>query len=211
VTPERLASVALSLPPDSWTIAAVAEQLSVSPQAVYRLVHGPDQLVSLVTDLVVSQSLDVPRPVPGETLADNLRRKARAVRDCLIAAPGLAEQVNAHGLLFDSPALDLVLEDFLRDLATFGVDPSDANVALDLLLTWAVGWVARHQAYERLVAGEDGDPDDASTPTRSELTALTAARRTFPDPSSWFEWQLSVLAEGLAVALEPPSSEHSAS
>jgi AcrR family transcriptional regulator len=197
-----VAEAALAGAPGSWSIAAVAEALEVSPQAVYRLVANADELLVAVIDHVVADGLTAPVREDDADVATYLAAVGRRVGHFLEGVPGVASAAVGVGWLGSTPALDRFLESCLEQLVGSGLDPVDANIGLDLLLDWTVGWVSRHETA--MPAGE-ADAPIADAPTDAVPTPLLdRARLDAPTREVWFERQLAAVAAGIVVQFAAP-------
>jgi AcrR family transcriptional regulator len=157
---DQIVAAALDVGIENLTMAAVADRLDTSHQALYRWVRNREDLVGLVAD-AHAQRLDV-TPVPGEDWRDWLRRFAESLRQIVLdGLPGFA----AEGLTTFRTALPFLRlnQTALGVLTDAGFSPAQAQRIYQTAGTVLLGWLAREDAYRPLRA----DP----TPVREALDA----------------------------------------
>jgi AcrR family transcriptional regulator len=201
---DQVVAAALEIGIENLTMAAVADRLATSHQALYRWVRDRDELVALVADAYV-QRLDV-EPVPGEDWRHWLHRFADALRRIVLDnLPGFA----AEGLTAFRTTLPFLRlnQTALRVLTGAGFTPAQAQRIYQTTGTALLGWLAREDAYRALradpgpardaidatVQQADDDLDLVRTTAISELTRPTDERYQFlvdtlltglPDPDA---------------------------
>jgi AcrR family transcriptional regulator len=142
----RVAGVAVARR-DGWaavTLRAVAEELGVSPMALYRVARDAEQLRRLVADAAAP-----PVPAAGSR-AERLEAWAVAAHADLGRAPGLAGYVVAHWT--ELPAWLDVVEALLADAVADGRDGPDAVAAVNAVFAYVL---ARAQLRDGLVAAPE--------------------------------------------------------
>jgi AcrR family transcriptional regulator len=90
LTPERIVEAGRAVARRSFgelSLRAVAQELGVTPMALYRHVADAEALVALVTDDLVHE---IPLATPKGAVVDDLASWARAARTALARYPGLA-------------------------------------------------------------------------------------------------------------------------
>jgi AcrR family transcriptional regulator len=189
---EQIVAAALEVGIANLTMAAVADRLATTHQALYRWVRNRDELVALVADAYV-QRLDV-APVAGEDWRTWLRRFADSLRRTVLDnLPGFA----AEGLTTFRTTLPFLRlnQTALRVLTGAGFTPAEAQRIYQTVGTTLLGWLAREDAYRALRAdpapvrqavdatvrdaGDDVDLDLVRATAVDELTTPTEDRYGF--------------------------------
>lgn len=136
---EAIVDAALAEGLDSLTMAAVARRLGVVASALYRWVDGREQLLGLVSDVVVERVLPASPDRGGwrDWTADLARRMRRE----FLAVPGYAARIaGPHD--HHSRAHERMQATFHARLLAAGLSPQEAQDTCRLILTAVVGWVA---------------------------------------------------------------------
>ena len=93
----RITSAALTIVdrdgPDGFTMRAVADELGVTPTALYRHVDGKKALVSLLVDAVVTEQV---LPAPTGDWREDLWLMAKTMRNMTHSHPGVSELRRGH-------------------------------------------------------------------------------------------------------------------
>lgn len=142
----RVAGVAVARR-DGWasvTLRAVADELGVSPMALYRVARDAEQLRRLVADAAAP-----PVPAAGSQ-AERLEAWAVAAHADLGRTPGLAGYVVAHWT--ELPAWLDVVEALLAAAVVDGRDGSDAVAAVNAVFAYVL---ARAQLRDGLAAAPE--------------------------------------------------------
>jgi AcrR family transcriptional regulator len=175
------------------TIRRLAEQLGVSPMAIYRHVADKNELLDLALDEIFS-NVPEPRAAGGW---DEVADRCHALRSHLLLNPGVID------LVFDRPtAVPNVLTGMNRMLQAIqasGVAPPDVVPTMDSLLMfvlgsvrWQVGRGATSSRAGRLAGGPHVGPV-------AEHARAIAER----DPDEHFAFGLNRLLIGLRTAARP--------
>lgn len=175
---DQIVAAALDIGIENLTMAAVADRLATSHQALYRWVRDRDELVALVADAYV-QRLDV-EPVPGEDWRRWLRRFADSLRRVVLDnLPGFA----AEGLTTFRTTLPFLRlnQTALQVLTDAGFTPARAQRIYQTTGTALLGWLAREDAYRALRADPDPARDAVDTTVRHTDDDLDLVRATAVD------------------------------
>lgn len=163
ISRDRILAVAAEIGVENLTMAAVAERLGTTHQALYTWVKDRDELVELVSDLFVKRL--EPLVLPDGDWREVLRGFAHTLRRVLADIPGFAA-VGLAKFRTSGPFLALN-ERVLRRLVDAGFDPPAAQRIYHTFGTAVLGWIAREEAYAPL----RDDPEPVAE-------ALAAAVRT---------------------------------
>jgi AcrR family transcriptional regulator len=164
ISREQIVAAAVDIGIEGLTMAAVAERLRTSHQALYRWVRDRDELVASVADVYV-QRLDVPA-VADEDWRAWLRRFAHTLHDTLGDIPGFA----AEGLGTFRTTLPFLRlnQTAMQVLTGAGFAPAQAQRVYQTVGTALLGWLAREDAYRPL-------RDDPAPTARAVDVTLAAA------------------------------------
>jgi len=182
---------------DGWaavTLRAVADELGVSPMALYRVANDADQLRRRVADAAAPP---VPGPSTAAPPAEVLERWAVAAHAELGRTPGLAGYVVAHWT--ELPAwLDLV-EALLAAAAADGRDGTSAVATANAVFAYVL---ARAQLRDGLAAA----PARRLAPLRDEPDRYPHLRRNRPEfararVDEHFRFGLAALLAGLDIVM----------
>ena len=146
---DQIVAAALDVGIENLTMAAVADRLDTTHQALYRWVRNRDELVALVADAYVER-LDL-TPAPAEDWQTWLRRFADSLRRTVLDnLPGFA----AEGLTTYRTTLPFLRlnQTALRVLTDAGFTPAQAQLIYQTVGTTLLGWLAREDAYRTLRA-----------------------------------------------------------
>lgn len=146
---DQIVAAALEIGIEDLTMAAVADRLDTSHQALYRWVRNRDELVAFVVDTYVER-LDV-LPAAGEDWRGWLRWFADALRRAVLEnLPGFA----AEGLTRFRTTLPFLRlnQTAMRVLTGAGFTPAQAQRIYQTVGTVLLGWLAREDAYRPLRA-----------------------------------------------------------
>jgi AcrR family transcriptional regulator len=202
---EQIIAAALDVGIANLTMAAVADRLATSHQALYRWVRNRDELVALVADAYV-QRLDVD-PVPGEDWRAWLRRFADSLcRVVLDNLPGFA----AEGLMTFRTTLPFLRlnETALRVLTGAGFTPAEAQRIYQAVGTALLGWLTREDAYRPLRADPGGLRQAVDATAGDAGDDLALVRATAVDElTTPTEDRYRFLVETLLAGLPDPDAE----
>jgi AcrR family transcriptional regulator len=208
ISREQIVDAAVEIGIEGLTMAAVAERLRTSHQALYRWVRDRDELVALVADVYV-QRLDVPPampPMPDEDWRAWLRRFARTLHDVLGDIPGFA----AEGLGTFRTTLPFLRlnQTALQVLTDAGFAPARAQRIYQTVGTALLGWLVREDAYRPLRA----DPAPAARAVDATLASadedLSLVRDTaIGELTSPAEDRYGFLVDTLLAGLPEPAGE----
>jgi AcrR family transcriptional regulator len=135
---EALVDAALAEGLDTLTMASVARRLGVVKSALYRWVSGREELLGLVSDVVVERLLPVEGPADWR---DWLVDLAHRMRREFLAVPGYAARI-AGPHEHHSDAHERLLRTVHGRLVAGGLDETAARDVGRLWLTAVVGWLA---------------------------------------------------------------------
>lgn len=201
---EQIVAAALDVGIANLTMAAVADRLATSHQALYRWVRNRDELVALVADAYV-QRLDVD-PVPGEDWRGWLRRFADSLRRIVLDnLPGFA----AEGLTTFRTTLPFLRlnETALRVLTGAGFAPAEAQRIYQAVGTALLGWLTREDAYRSLRA-DPARVRDAIEATAAGAGNLGLVRATAVDElTTPTEERYRFLVDTLLAGLPDPDPD----
>jgi len=110
-----------------FTIRAVAEELGVSPMAIYHYVHDKAELVALLIDRMALQAAEVPH---GGTWRDNLLSVANFMRRSAMDHPALFELQQAYRVW--TPSIYKVVELWMGLWRKSGLPPEKALLAANV-------------------------------------------------------------------------------
>jgi AcrR family transcriptional regulator len=174
------------------TMRAIADELGVTPTALYRHVADKRALVTLMVDAVVAEHA---LPTPTGVWREDLWLMARTMREMTHAHPGVAELRRGHQIW--SPTVLPLTERWMSIWAQSGL-PLDqavrAGVATSLTIT---GLVEEELLVRRMHA-----------PTEAALTWVPNARLAFGlerDHDADFELIVRAVIDGVHDRLAPPS------
>lgn len=158
------------------TVRALADELSVTPMAIYWHVPGKEQLFDAILDAVLAEIplTDLPAD-PFEALATGARRYRAAFARHPHVAPLLASRPTPEG-----PAAIAIMNATLDLLAAAGLKDADRTCGYLLLAQFVMAAVVTEHT-ERPVDAMEAALGDAA----------------IPDPDVMFEFGLTCLLEGL--------------
>lgn len=145
---DQVVAAAIDVGIENLTMAAVADRLNTSHQALYRWVRNRDELVALVAD-VYAQALRVDiTPADHEDWRGWLRRFADGLRRIVLEIPGFA----AEGLTTFRTTLPFlrINQAAMRVLTDAGFAPSQAQRIYQTVGTTLLGWLTREDAYRAI-------------------------------------------------------------
>jgi AcrR family transcriptional regulator len=200
ISRDQIVAAAFDLGLDGLTMAAVAQHLGTTHQALYGWVTSRDELFDLVTDTLAGQLA-----VPGLDQTGDWRASLRAFADSLgrllsrlpgFAAAGLARYRT-------SPPFLRLNEQALQVLTAAGFTPGQAQRIYQTFGTALLGWRAREDAYRDLPAAVtavlDG-PADARFP----LTRTAALAELATPPEDRYQFLTDALLAGFP---DPPAPQ----
>jgi AcrR family transcriptional regulator len=174
--------------PDGLTMRAVADDIGVTPTALYRHVEDKRALISLMVDAVVAEHA---LPAPTGDWREDLWQMARAMRAMTHAHPAVTELRRGHQIW--TPTVLPLTERWMSIWTQSGL-PLDvalrAGVASSLAIT---GLVEEELILSRMQA-----------PTESALTWAPNARLAFGterDPDADFELVARAVIDGVHARL----------
>lgn len=187
------------------TMRALANELSVTPMALYTYVRGKEELLDLMADFVLGQ---VDRSgVAGDWVAQ-LRALAASYHQVLHAHAGLA-QVFGDGVTL-GPSGMLVMERALEILLGAGFPPRPALGAFHALYHYTLGFhVVRRDFPPGVSVGSQPDLADYPALARvagvapHEIPCILSASGHLDDATieETFQFGLDLLLEGLRAGL----------
>jgi AcrR family transcriptional regulator len=202
---DQIVAAALEVGIDNLTMAAVADRLDTSHQALYRWVGNREALVELVADTYV-QRLDV-APVAGEDWRGWLRRFADSLRRAVLDnLPGFA----AEGLTTFRTTLPFLRlnQTALRVLTDAGFPPARAQRIYQTVGTALLGWLAREDAYRPLRADPAGVRHAVDLTARDANEDLGLVRSTAADElTAPTEERYGFLVDTLLAGLPDPDPD----
>jgi AcrR family transcriptional regulator len=148
---EAIVDAALAEGLDTLTMGAVAARLGVVKSALYRWVRGREELLGLVSDVVVE------RVLPGDGGPEDWREwladLARRMRREFLAVPGYAARI-AGPHEHHSDAHEVLVRTVEARLRAAGFAGAAAGDTCRLVLTAVVGWVAAEAHWSPDLQGE---------------------------------------------------------
>lgn len=212
ISREQIVAAAFELGLDGLTMAAVAQHLGTTHQALYGWVASRDELFDLVTDTLAGQ-LTVPALDETGDWRASLRAFAADLGRLLSRLPGFA----AAGLARyrTSPPFLRLNEQALQVLTAAGFTPAQAQRMYQTFGTALLGWRAREDAYGSLpgavttaLASPPGNPADAQYP----LTRAASPAELASPPEDRYQFLIDVLLAGFPDPPVPrPPSQPAAS
>lgn len=143
ISRDRIVEAAYEIGIENLTMAAVAERLGVSHQSLYGWVQDRDEVVDLVSDLLVRR-LEISAPPDPGGWRDSLRAYANGLRGLAGEMPGFA--AASLGRFRRTEGFVKVNNDVLHVLTRVGFEPALAQRIYDTLNTSLLGWIAREEA-----------------------------------------------------------------
>lgn len=191
---------------DALTMRRLAERLGVVPMAVYRHVANKDDLTDALLDLAVSE---VPLPPPGLDWRGSMRHLAHAIRDTVLAHPGIVTPLVGKPAL--GPSSLALAEAGFAALADAGFSPAATTRGVNAVLTYTIGFVAlevprRRAGFLPDGSGADGLDDDLDR-LPPDLFPYTRALRPAPAElvnDAQFQHGLDRLLDGIGADAPTP-------
>ena len=190
--PERIASAALRIARGEgikgFTMRAVAEELGVTPMALYHHVQGKAELAALVIDAAIRTQ---PLPSPTGDWQDDLWEMARWIRESMLRDPVIGHLRLEYRVL--TPTMLRVTERWFGLWLQSGLALEQAMLAARTSITSIAG-----------VAAEELSLSRTKRPGRAELAQLPNVRllaRAPRDRDAQFELVARSLIEGLQARL----------
>ncbi|MFD0890472.1 TetR/AcrR family transcriptional regulator C-terminal domain-containing protein [Streptosporangium algeriense] len=192
---------------DGLTMRLVARELGVQAPALYWHVKNKQELLDVMTGIVLAESaegLELPgRETPwDEWLADRLRLLRRAM---LRYRDGARMMAGTH---VTDPAIFRMTELALRTLGEAGFTLDVAARAFPTLLHYTIGFTIEEQARTGLAYGEAGNPYQEGRlaptldPERFPLTARALGSLFDADGDAGFEYGLRIILDGMRALLK---------
>jgi AcrR family transcriptional regulator len=151
---EQIVAAALELNLDTLTVRELAARLGVSHGALYRWVPGRDELLDLISEVIVERILPADEPQAGQWRAW-LRRLAWAMHDEFLAVPGYATR-TARPHRHSPASFGRLRNGVIAAFTAAGASPEMAEQSWYIFGTSVVGWLA---ATENPLALGESDPD----------------------------------------------------
>lgn len=148
ISRDRIVEAAYEIGIENLTMAAVAERLGVTHQSLYGWVQDRDEVVDLVSDLLVRR-LEISAPPDPGGWRDSLRAYANGLRGLAGEMPGFA--AASLGRFRRTEGFVKVNNDVLHVLTGVGFEPALAQRIYDTLNTSLLGWIAREEAMQPLL------------------------------------------------------------
>lgn len=148
ISRDRIVEAAYELGIENLTMAAVAERLGVSHQSLYNWVQDRDEVIDLVSDLLIRR-LEITVPTDPDEWRDSLRSYANGLRRLAGEMPGFA--AAGLGRFRTTEGFVQVNDDVLHVLTGVGFEPALAQRIYDTLNTSLLGWIAREEAMRPLL------------------------------------------------------------
>jgi AcrR family transcriptional regulator len=145
---EAIVGAALSFDLDAITMHGVARRLGVSAQALYRWVSDREELLDLVSDVLVERVAVPPAPQDGDWRGW-LVQLGLAIREAVRPLPGLAARQLLRYRI--SPPYLRLAERVVRVLVNGGLDPPRAELTYAIFGAAVFGWIAREQSVQAQV------------------------------------------------------------
>jgi AcrR family transcriptional regulator len=189
---DRIAAAALAVADErgaaGFTMRAVAEELGVTPMALYHHVEDKAALVALVVDRVVGA---VPIPAPTGSWREDLWQFARWMREIAHSHPAVAELRQSHQVL--TPNILPFTERWINVWQQSGLPLEQAIRAAATSSMALVGLVEEELRWAQM------EPPDPSHLTHLPSTRLSFEQR--PDRAADFELIVRALLDGLHARL----------
>jgi AcrR family transcriptional regulator len=185
---DRIAAAALAVADergvDGFTMRAVADDLGVTPMALYHHVADKAALVALVVDKVINEQ---PLPPPSGEWQEDLWQMARWMRTSTIAHPNVSHLRRIHKVW--TPNVLPMTERWFSVWQQSGLEFDDAMLAAATSSMAIVGLVEEEQLFREMV-----HPDERL------LDWLPNTRHAFhrtPDRDDEFELVVRSIIEGI--------------
>jgi AcrR family transcriptional regulator len=195
---DRIAAAALAVADDqgasAFTMRAVADELGVTPMALYHHVADKSALVGLVVEAVVRER---PLPPPTDDWREDLWQLARWVREITTAHPAVARLRRAHQVW--TPSMLPMTEHWFNLWRQSGLDLDDALRAGATTSMAIIGLVEEEQLFREMVHPDAG-----------ALAWAPNARLAFQrngDPDADFELVVRSLVDGIHARLSGPADQ----
>jgi TetR/AcrR family tetracycline transcriptional repressor len=186
---------------DALGVRAVAEQLGVTPMALYRYVTDGDALRTSVLEQI---QRGLPVPVVEGSADDRFRTWAIATRTMLSRYPGLAHHLLLHW--FESAAAIDVVEALLAVAADAGLDGFACVAAANAVFMYALMRVDAEMAVRAARVVTRKLRPVADDPARYPLAHAYASEFTTARLADHFRYGLDALLAGIAGARVPTGS-----
>lgn len=195
---------------DELTTRRLADRLGVRVGAIYWHVRDKHELLTELTDRILSQAMPTDLP-GGQDWPGQLTRLADRLRAAMLRHPDGARLVAAYAP--SSPRSLPVTEAWLRSMLAAGLPLPTAAYAWDTLMSYVTGFVLQEQATPARAAPDtdtDADEPAATTqqPAASAFPTLAAWAATKPaSKDEAFTAGVDFIITGIRVRLfdEPPS------
>ena len=188
----RIARAALTVAdrdgPDGFTMRAIAEELGVTPTALYRHAQDKRDLISMVVDTVVTEQV---LPEPTGDWKEDLLLLAQMMRQMTHAHPAVSEL--ARGAQIWSTAVLPITERWMALWNQSGL-PIDVALRAAVTTSLAIAGIAQSELHARAM----------QLPNESALTWVPNARRAFRQDRNRdadFELVVRSLVEGVHARL----------
>ncbi|MGW6708678.1 TetR/AcrR family transcriptional regulator [Streptomyces sp. NPDC054956] len=195
-TPDQLAAAALAvidrdgLP--GLSMRAVADELGISPMALYRYVRAREELEALVVELVLS-GVDTAPPPPGPW-PGRVTLLATRLRDAMCAHPAVLPLTLTHrhlsrsGLRWSETVLGVLTE--------AGIEAEDRVVALRAVIAYVIG--ATQLEHLGPLAGPGTTAISELPADEFPYMSATARDARSVTPEREFQGGLTLLLRGMA-------------
>lgn len=144
---EKIVEAALELGIDALTMQSLADHLGVSKSALYGWVSSREDVLGMVSDLLVTRAVDAARP--DGPWQERLATLAHAVRREFLAVPGFAARIASPGHRHGHDS-EMAYQRFRQYVVTLfeeaGVEPPYAVQSWYIFSTSLIGWLAAEQA-----------------------------------------------------------------
>jgi AcrR family transcriptional regulator len=140
---EQIVAAALESDVDTLTMRELAARLGVTHSALYRWVRDRDQLVDLISEVMVGRVLPADEPTP-DTWRAWLARLAWAMHDEFLAVPGYATRV-ARPHRHNPAAFGLLRDRVVAAFRAAGAEPDLAVQSWHIFGLGVVSWLGLHE------------------------------------------------------------------
>jgi AcrR family transcriptional regulator len=140
---EQIVAAALESDVDTLTMRELATRLGVAHSALYRWVRDRDQLVDLISEVMVDRVLPADEPTPA-TWRAWLTRLAWSMHDEFLAVPGFATRVSRPHR-HNPAAFGLLRERVVAAFTAAGAAPDLAVQSWHIFGLGVISWLGLHE------------------------------------------------------------------
>jgi len=212
ISRDRIVEAAYELGIENLTMAAVADRLGVSHQSLYNWVQDRDEVIDLVSDLLIRR-LEITVPADPAGWRDSLRSYANGLRRLAEEMPGFA--AAGLGRFRTTEGFVQVNDNVLHVLTGVGFEPALAQRIYDTLNTSLLGWIAREEAMrpllgERKIRTDVRNEAGGGVSEQRYAAAALAVAELMAERDERFEFLVHTFLAGLPDPPRPTSGNATA-